>query len=57
MGTDINPPPNPGRRPVGIMTNFDGNFSTNYAMVKNAREIDHIHYGDCDEECPLCPGL
>ncbi len=54
MSVDINPPPNPGRRPVGIMTNFDGNFSTNYAGEKNGREIDHIHYGDCDEPCPMC---
>lgn len=48
--------PDQGNRPVGILTNFDGNYSTNYDMVKNVRTIDHIHYGEEGEPCPGCPG-
>lgn len=48
--------PEQGTRPVGILTNFDGNYSTNYDMVKNVRHIDHICYGEEGEPCPGCPG-
>jgi hypothetical protein len=63
---DINPDPSPAREPVRVMAMFDGNYSTNYAMVKNARQIDSIQYGeescpccghhheDCTDDCPCC---
>ena len=57
MSVDINPPPNPGRRPTGVMsTGWDGNYAVNFAGKKNVREVDHIHYGEADEECPVCGG-
>lgn len=50
---DINPDTHQGTRPVGILTNFDGNFSSNFAGKKNVREIDGICYGeDCESEAP-----
>jgi len=58
MSVDINPKDHTqGRRPTGIMTTFDGNYSTNYSMVKNVRMADHLHFGECDEECPDCPDV
>lgn len=46
--------PGPGKRPVGILANVDGNYSANYAGAKNVRVADHIHYGDADEPCAGC---
>lgn len=47
--------PGEGHRPVGVQSQLDGNFSSNYPGSKNVRVADHIHYGECDEDCgPGC---
>lgn len=55
-GTNWNPDTTQGKRGyTGILsTGWDGNYSTNYGMQKNARCVDHIHYGEEDMECPQC---
>lgn len=43
---------------AGVMsTGWDGNYSVNYANVKNVREVTHICYGEEDEDCPGCMGV
>jgi len=43
---------------AGVMsTGWDGNLSVNYGNIKNRRSVDHICYGEEDEDCPGCGGV
>jgi hypothetical protein len=51
---NINPPGTMGKMPVGILSNFDGNFSSNFAGKKNVREVSSLCFGeDCDDEADV----
>jgi hypothetical protein len=51
---DINPAGTQGKMPVGILSNFDGNFSSNFKGEKNVRTADHLCFGeDCDMEADV----
>ena len=42
--------PSMGKNRVGIVSNFDGNFSNNYDGATNSRYADHVHYGCGDHQ-------
>ncbi len=51
MGPNWNPDTTQGKMPVRVMAQWDGNLTRNYSNSRNVRTVDHIHYGECDEDC------
>jgi hypothetical protein len=51
IGNGVQVQPDGGKNDVGIVTNWDGNFSNNYEGKVNCRKATHIHYGEgeCNE--------
>jgi hypothetical protein len=65
-GTNWNPDVSPAKRPTGVMAQWDGNLTRNYAAKKNVRTQDGPTYGECydmdtegdiDTGCDAGPGM